>query len=124
MSTPETPLPWIIYLLHFDVVTGSKHYVGITEPPRLDARMREHASGRGSKTTAEACALGLTWKLAATFPTDDRSLEQKLQNYPRLDMFCPVCFGRPAIRQYRPSKKGSHTKWDPSDEKLLVSLKP
>jgi hypothetical protein len=86
--------------------------------------MREHASGRGSKTTAGACRLGLEWSLATFWPTDDPGLEQKLQSYPRLDMFCPVCFGQPPLATYRASKKGVHVKWTPSDKSLLISLQP
>lgn len=113
MSDAADPgVRWVVYLLHFESPTlGSAHYVGITTPPRLPARMREHAAGRGSRATATACALGLSWKLARTWPTQFRALEARMRDHPGLDALCPVCQGQPGLTDYRPTKNAATREW-------------
>lgn len=105
----KIPGPFVVYMLHFAHPVEPLHYVGITTPARLDARMREHAAGRGSKTTAAACIAGLTWTLTATWHTEDRSLEKKIGGLRPLSGVCPYCRGQPPIRNYRPTKMAGAT---------------
>lgn len=118
----KIPGPFVVYLLHFAHPVVAHHYIGITTPPRLDARMREHAAGRGSELTAAACRLGLEWCLAATFQTEDRSLEKSLASLRSAKSWCPICRGAPPIRNYKPTKMAATSLWQPSSKALLERL--
>lgn len=118
----KIPGPFTVYLLHFHHAVDPHHYIGITTPQRLDGRMKEHAAGRGSATTAEACVLGLKWSLAATFETEDRNLEKKLASLRSAKTWCPICRGAPPIRNYQPTKMAPMQSWGPSETELYQSL--
>ncbi len=109
----KIPGPFVVYLLHFAHPVHPAHYVGITTPKRLPARMREHAAGRGSLVTTAACTLGLEWSLAATFHTEDRTLEKKLAGLRPASSWCPICRGEPPIRDYQPTKMAATLEWRP-----------
>lgn len=114
---------YVVYLLHFHGPPSvNAHYVGISTPTRLLARMREHAAGRGSKATSAACRLGLTWCLARTFETRNRRLETRLQQHPGLDALCPVCRGQSPIQEYRPTKNAATREWPHSTRVLTEAL--
>lgn len=116
--------PFTVYLLHFAHAVNPAHYVGITTPSRLSHRMREHAAGRGAELTAAACALGLTWSLAATWETEDRSLEKKIGGLRPLSGVCPICRGQPPIRNYVPTKMAGTSPFRPQafEDHLALSV--
>lgn len=83
---------YAVYLLCFPgAPEGPDHYVGITTPERVQARMQEHRSGRGAKRTKLACERGETWFHTLTLHTCCRDLEQRLQRYENVTALCPRC---------------------------------
>lgn len=111
--------PFVVYLLHFhDAPPEIAHYVGISTPPRLPERLREHAAGRGSRATSTACTLGLTWVHARSFHAWSRSMEKTIALDPRLADLCPVCAGQPGIKEYRPTKNAATREW-PRETRVL-----
>ncbi len=81
-----------IYLLHLDPPVGrAAHYLGSCYSERLPERMKEHAHGRGAALTAAAVKGGSRFILAATWTTDDRSLEQRMKQAGHLKKKCPIC---------------------------------
>lgn len=81
-----------VYLLCRDGLDGHpEHYVGITTPSRVAARMIEHRSGRGAKWTKEAWEQGRSWFHTNTFLTNTRALEGALQRYRNVIALCPRC---------------------------------
>lgn len=102
---------WTIYLLHFDQpVAGKRHYIGITRPNRLQARMIEHTTGRGSQRTRQACQQDTAWRLARTWRTEDPGLEKRLIPREEALKLCPVCRGLTAGRRYNPTQHALNPK--------------
>jgi predicted GIY-YIG superfamily endonuclease len=57
----------VIYLLHFNQpYRHARHYTGWAAD--LDARLAEHAAGRGARLLAVVKDAGITWTLARTWP--------------------------------------------------------
>ena len=82
-----------VYLLCFpDAPPATRHYVGITTPDRLQKRLMEHRTGRGSNRTKAACQKGEIWYHTMTFATCCRELEKTLQRYSNVTDLCPRCF--------------------------------
>lgn len=82
-----------VYLLHFDQPYGhARHYLGWTLD--LDARLAEHAAGRGARLLAVAQAAGVTWQLARTWQ-GGRARERQLKNQGGASRRCPLCGVRP-----------------------------
>ncbi len=79
----------VCYLLHFDApYRHARHYLGSTSD--LEARLAEHAAGRGARLLEVITAAGISWELARTWPggrVDERRLKRQ-KSAPRL---CPVC---------------------------------
>ncbi len=100
----KIPSPFTVYLLHIAHPVEPLHYVGITTPRRIQARMREHASGLGSLLTATACRLGLPFSLSETWETEDRRLEQQMIALRPKSSLCRVCRGERAIQSFLPTK--------------------
>lgn len=123
MKPHQVKGPYLVYLLHFHAVQVS-HYAGITTPQRLDARMREHAAGRGAGATAAACQAGLSWSLAATFITNNRVIEKKIGSLRDLPGACPVCRGQPPLATFRPTKMAASGNWRPRSFRELPALGP
>lgn len=99
-----------VYLLHFEQpVNGHRHYVGITTTARLGARMIEHTTGRGAKLTSSACRLGVAWRLAHIWHTDQAALEARLIKRAERIQLCPVCRKISTGVGYRPTKKAAPT---------------
>ena len=110
MSGDLTSNPLLaVYLLHFlDHKREPHHYVGITSHDRLDARMREHQAGRGSRVTAAVAARGAAFDLAKIFTTYNPALETSLIALGlKLRVICPVCRGEPPLQTYRPTKRAA-----------------
>lgn len=98
---------WAVYLLCFpEPGEHPDHYVGITTPNRLPARMREHRQGRGSKRTKAACEAGETWFHTQTWFTNCRCLEGRLQRYANVTELCPRCTQGLTFAPIRPYPKG------------------
>ncbi len=86
-----------VYLLHLDrPYKHARHYLG--HAVDLDARLAQHAAGRGARLLQVVKAAGIKWTLAQTWP-GGRDIERKLshgdplwgkrqKNSPRL---CPIC---------------------------------
>jgi predicted GIY-YIG superfamily endonuclease len=85
-----------VYTLHFDPpyppgaaggAQVAKHYTGFATD--LDARLADHAAGKGARLTQVQLAAGGTWRLAATEPgTRDRETQLKERGASRR---CPIC---------------------------------
>lgn len=95
----------MIYELHFERPISPEHscqhYLGWAPDEGLDARLAEHAAGRGARLTQVALERGIRWVLARTWRgtrADERRLKQQ-KNGRRL---CPVCAGgEPVIERPR-----------------------
>lgn len=105
---------YVVYLLHIHDGMAGSHYVGITTPPRLAERMREHAAGRGSRATAAACRCNRHWYLGEVFATDDWLDEARIANHPAVHLWCRVCQSGQAIKRYQPTKMAASEAWRPS----------
>lgn len=99
----------LVYLLHFDRrLHHAGHYLGTAAD--LDARLAEHAAGRGARLTQVLAGLGIGWRLARTWE-GGRRLERKLKARKSAPRLCPICRGRP-------SRAASQ---DPQDHRLNVT---
>lgn len=92
-----------VYLLHFDRPYGpgagradgrgsAKHYIGW--PSDLDARLAEHAAGRGARLLAVVHAAGIGWALARTWP-GTRARERQIKRQGGASRCYPMCGVRP-----------------------------
>lgn len=85
-----------VYLLHFSAPLGNlantraqaSHYLGWAVD--LPARIRQHATGRGSYLTQAAVAQGITFEVVATWP-GDYLLEKRLKALKATPRLCPIC---------------------------------
>lgn len=78
-----------IYLLHFSQpYKHARHYIGWTE--NVDARLIEHRSGRASKLTAAAVAIGIDFTIARTWQ-GTRSDERRRHIAGNGARRCPLC---------------------------------
>lgn len=93
-----------IYVLHFSPayvapigttgrVKRAGHYIGSTAG-RVEARLAEHLSGRGSPLVKAALAQGCEVVLAATFP-GGRDEERQLKASHHRERWCPICTRAP-----------------------------
>jgi predicted GIY-YIG superfamily endonuclease len=90
--------PGTVYLIHFDrPYKHARHYIGWASD--LDARLTEHAAGRGARLLAVVKAAGIGWTLARTW-TGSRVRERQLKNQGGASRRCPACgvHPRPAQR--------------------------
>lgn len=89
-----------IYLLHFaQPYKHARHYLGWTTD--LNARLAEHAAGRGARLLAVVQAAGITWDLARTWP-GSRTRERALKRQGGASRCCPLCGVRPRPTQTPP----------------------
>lgn len=109
MITGPATARYAVYLLHFPhPASGCAHYVGITSPHRVGARMREHAGGRGAKSTSAITRNSTPFALARLWLTDLRYLEKEMIELgTRIGSLCPVCAGARPISAHRPTKKAA-----------------
>lgn len=85
--------PGVIYLLHLErPYKHAKHYTGWTTD--LDARLAEHAAGRGARLLEVVRAAGIGWTLARTWP-GTRTRERQIKNQGGAPRRCPECGVRP-----------------------------
>lgn len=83
-----------VYLLHFASRYGhAGHYLGWAAD--VDARLAEHAAGRGARLLAVVRAAGIGWQLARTW-RGGRRLERRIKTLGGLARVCPLC--RPGTR--------------------------
>ena len=83
----------MLYLLHFDrPFHHAKHYLGFAND--LDARVKRHFSGHGSKLMKAVIAAGIKVEVARTWENGDRNLERKLHNQNNGPRLCPICRGK------------------------------
>lgn len=88
-----------IYLLHFEQpYQHARHYLGWAE--QLDARLADHAAGRGARLLAVVQSAGITWRLARTWE-GTRARERALKRMGGLSRRCPLCGVRPATAAER-----------------------
>jgi predicted GIY-YIG superfamily endonuclease len=82
-----------IYLLHFDrPYKHARHYLGWAA--NLQARLAEHAAGRGARLLAVLKQAGIGWTLARTW-TGTRARERALKNQGGASRRCPMCGVQP-----------------------------
>lgn len=87
--------PGTVYLLHFETrYKHAGHYTGWT--PDLDARLDDHAAGRGARLTAVVREAGIGWVLSRTWEAD-RNFERQLKRRGSATRHCPVCRGRQPV---------------------------
>ncbi len=87
--------PGTVYLLHFDrPYAHARHYLGWTHPGGLDARLAEHAAGRGARLLHVVAGAGIGWTLARTW-TGTRARERALKLQGGASRRCPLCGVRP-----------------------------
>lgn len=97
----------VLYVLCFDEpVSHATHYLGYAD--NLDARLREHRAGRGSRLTAAAVARGISWEVyvvldPATEADEARYKKRSVRKASpamrksghkrggAVNVFCPVC---------------------------------
>ena len=73
----------------------ARHYTGWAAD--LDARLREHASGRGARMLAAAAERGISWRVTRTW-AGDRALERRLKRWKNAPELCPICTAVRAAR--------------------------
>jgi len=79
----------VIYLLHFDrAYKHARHYTGWTSD--LQARLDEHAAGRGARLLAVISSEGIGWQLARTW-SGPRGRERRLKIQGGASRRCPLC---------------------------------
>ncbi len=82
-----------IYLLHFEQpYQHARHYLGWAE--NLDARLADHAAGRGARLLAVVQSAGIEWRLARTWE-GTRARERQIKRMGGLSRSCPLCGVRP-----------------------------
>ncbi|MEV4887877.1 hypothetical protein AB0K48_00610 [Nonomuraea sp. NPDC055795] len=82
-----------VYLLHFaQPYRHARHYLGWTTD--LQARLAEHAAGRGARLLAVVRDAGITWTLARTWP-GNRARERALKRQGGSARRCPLCGVQP-----------------------------
>jgi len=78
-----------IYLIHFDrPYRHARHYTGWAAD--LDARLADHAAGRGARLLAVIADAGIGWTLARTWP-GTRIRERQLKRQGGASRRCPHC---------------------------------
>jgi predicted GIY-YIG superfamily endonuclease len=78
-----------IYLIHFDrPYRHARHYLGWAVD--LDARLSEHAAGRGARLLAVVRDAGIGWQLARTW-TGTRTRERQIKTQGGASRCCPLC---------------------------------
>jgi predicted GIY-YIG superfamily endonuclease len=78
-----------VYLLHFSrPYKHARHYTGTAK--NVQARLRQHAAGRGARLLAVARAAGITWELARVWP-GGRERERQLKRQGGASRHCPLC---------------------------------
>jgi predicted GIY-YIG superfamily endonuclease len=83
-----------VYLLHFDrPYKHARHYCGWASD--VDARLAEHAAGRGARLLQVVQAAGIGWSLARTWPGVTRVRERQIKNQGGASRYCPACGIRP-----------------------------
>jgi hypothetical protein len=84
-------MPNTVYLLHFDTLHRTRHYVGITKSDRLFRRMIEHAQARGGSTTARLIRQSSGFWLVHCWHGANFSTERRIKNAGHLRRSCPLC---------------------------------
>jgi predicted GIY-YIG superfamily endonuclease len=78
-----------VYLLHFsEPYKHARHYTGTSK--NVQARLRQHAAGRGARLLAVVQAAGITWELARVWP-GGRARERQLKRQGGASRHCPLC---------------------------------
>jgi len=78
-----------VYLIHFDCpYKHARHYLGYTGD--LEARLKAHASGNGSRLMEVITEAGITWRLARTW-AGGRDIERRLKRQKNSPRLCPIC---------------------------------
>ncbi|MFA4972985.1 MAG: GIY-YIG nuclease family protein [bacterium] len=86
-----------VYMIHFDRPVGdvsnphgsAQHYIGYTTD--LEARMKEHRAGNGSKLMAAVSAQGIAWRVVVVWPGAGRDWERQLKRRKDTPRWCPIC---------------------------------
>jgi predicted GIY-YIG superfamily endonuclease len=83
----------VTYLLHLERPLSpghtAQHYTGWTDA--LDARLAEHAAGRGARFTQVALERGIGWRLARTWPGETRRDERRHKTGAHGARLCLIC---------------------------------
>jgi len=83
-----------VYLLHFDEkLAHAGHYLGSAAD--LDIRLAQHRSGTGARLTQVIKELGISYRVAAVWPTattfEARELERRLKRRKNGRLLCGWC---------------------------------
>jgi len=90
-----------VYLLHFsEKFHHCQHYIGWTK--YLDARIKHHKAGTGSRLVRAVVGAGITVTLVRTWANTDRKFERKLKNRKKARCLCPIC------RKEKPRNTGAN----------------
>src|SRR4029450_12670919 len=86
----------VTYLLHLERPPSpnhtAQHYTGWTDA--LDARLAEHAAGRGARFTQVALERGIRWRLVRTWEGETRTDERRHKTGAHGSRLCPECRAR------------------------------
>jgi predicted GIY-YIG superfamily endonuclease len=78
-----------VYLIHFArAYRHARHYLGYADD--LDARIKQHRAGRGSRLLQVINQAGIGWDVVRTWE-GDRSLERRLKGWHTGVALCPIC---------------------------------
>lgn len=81
-----------VYLEHFDRKYGrAGHYLGFATEGNLEARLKEHAEGKGARLTQVVTRVGITLECVRTWENATRSTERALKNRKDARSLCPKC---------------------------------
>lgn len=69
---------------------GAMHYAGWARDS-IAARVREHATGQGSRLTLAAYLAGYSFQLVRVWPYAGRDTERAIKSSHRLAIHCPLC---------------------------------
>jgi predicted GIY-YIG superfamily endonuclease len=82
----------VVYLIHFErSFRHCRHYLGSAVD--LDARLRHHRAGTGSRLLRAVVAAGIKFEVVRTWD-GGRQLERKLKNRKNAPRLCPICSRR------------------------------
>jgi len=93
----------LVYLIHFQQpLKHAQHYLGYVDK-NLEARIKRHKSGDGSKLMRAVNLAGIAWEVVRIWKDVDKHFERTLKNRKNTKCLCPLC--NPLKYQNYPLKK-------------------
>jgi hypothetical protein len=85
--------------------TPVRHYLGfVGTAERLNERLHEHNSGKGSRLTNAVHHAGGTWFMVAIWPDGTYDDEQRMHINGKFNSICPKCLAERAGRLWTPNQ--------------------